>query len=114
MALLTTQQITRAGTDPATGAVAAGGTGDEFVPGDNVFLRVVNGGGGATTVTVTTPRTVKGQAIADLAVSVPAGGQRLIGPLPADQYANPADGKGDVACSPTTSVTISVLELARD
>lgn len=114
MALLATTQITRAGTDPSTGAVAAGATGDEFVPGDRVFLRVVNGGGGASAVTVTTPKSVRGQAVADLVVNVPAGGQRLIGPLPKQDYADPSNQRGDVACAPSAGVTIGALELAQD
>jgi hypothetical protein len=111
MALLTSQQITRAGLTPSLAAV--GGSGDEFHPGDNVFLRVDNGSGGSINVTVVTPKTVRGQAIADLVVAVPAAGSKLIGPLPKEDYANPADGKGDISYSATTSLTIAVLELTR-
>ena len=113
MALLTKQQVTRAGLNPSF--VAVGGSGDEFVPGDQTYLHVKNGGGGASTVTIVTPRTAKGQAIADVTVSVPAAGERIIGPFPESEYADPNDvnRRADVSCSPTTSVTIACIELSR-
>lgn len=112
MALLTKQDVVRAGLAPTYAAVGAAG--DEFVPTDNTFLHVKNGNAAATNVTVVTPKTVGGQAIADLVVSVPAAGERFIGPFPPSQYANPAagDGKADVTYSVTATVTVACLELA--
>ena len=110
MAVLATQTITRAGIAETLSAAAGGG--DEFTPGDGVYIKVANGGGSSITVTVPTPRDVRGQAIADLAVSVPNGSHRLIGPLPTHDYANPTDGKGDITYSGVTSVTVGVFELS--
>ncbi|SFK92661.1 hypothetical protein SAMN05216275_14167 [Streptosporangium canum] len=109
MAALTTQVLTPTGIAPTYAAV--GGSGDSFTPGDHVFLHVKNAGGSPSTVTVTTPGTVDGLAIADLTVTVPATtGDRMIGPLPARTFAK-TDGQADVACSPTTSVTIAVVKV---
>lgn len=112
MATLATQKIARAGLGP-TYAAAAGG-GDSFSPSKNTFLHVKNGGGGAVTVTVVTPGTLIADiAIADVAVSVPAGGERMIGPCPYEYFADPADGLADITYSGVTSVTVAVLELSQ-
>lgn len=107
MATVATQQISLAGLAATYSAASAGG--DEFTPGDGVFLHVKNGSGGAVTVTVVTPGTVVGQAIADVANSVAAGGEEFLGPFPAQHFAG-ADGKADITWSATTSVTFAVLK----
>lgn len=113
MALLTAQQITRAGIVPSLAAVAAS---DTFVPPAKGYLQVANGGGGATSVTVTsvgadqygftTPAT-------DLVVSVAAGATKKIylGDDSAQRFTNPSTGVATVTCSPTTSVTIGVFSI---
>lgn len=111
MALLNKTQVTQAGVAPAT--VAAGGGGDEFYPDENTWLEVTNGGGAPINVTVSTPKTHHGKAIADDVVAVPAGATRKLGPYPAEDYANPADGKADVSYSGVTAVTVGCYELAR-
>lgn len=88
---------------------AASGGGDKVSrAGDDVALHVVNGSGVSVTVTITTPGSVSGHAIADRAVAVPAGEDRFIGPLTAAVFAN-ADQQVDLAWSATTSVTFAVL-----
>lgn len=109
MALLAKQQITEAGLAPAF--VAAGGTGDEFEPGENTYLEVINGSGASVDVTVVTPKTHHGHAVADNVTAVPAGQRRKIGPLAKEDYANPADGKADVTYSATGSVTVGCFTL---
>lgn len=109
MALLAKQQVGLAGVGPTYAAANAGG--DTFNPGNNVFLHVKNGSAGALTVTVVTPGNVSGQAVADVAVSVPASGERMIGPLPGSLFARAADGLGDITYSGVTSLTIGVFEL---
>jgi len=112
MATLATQQVVRTGLNPAYSAAAGGG--DRFTPSDTTFLHVKNGSGGALTVTVVTPRTDpgSGQAIADVAVSVPATpGERMIGPFPAPSFGAPADGLADITYSGVTSLTIAVIEV---
>lgn len=111
MALLATQNVTRAGLAPAYSAAAAGG--DEFTPSKDTILHVKNGHTAAQTVTVVTPKqTEYGADIADTAVSVPAGSERLVGPFPYQHYANPADGKADITYSGVTALTVAVVQVA--
>jgi hypothetical protein len=113
MADLAKQSITLLGVAPAY--VAAAGGGDKIVgPSERVFLHVKNGGGSPQTVTVATPRTdpETGLAEADVAVSVPAGGERMIGPFRASTFGDPADaGKAAVTYSGVTSVTVGCFEV---
>jgi hypothetical protein len=112
LALLATQAIVRAGLQPVYGAVSAS---DTFVPDKETFLHVKNGGGSPDTVAVVTPRTdALGHAVADDSVSVPATtGDRLIGPFPAEHYADPTTGLATVTHSFTTSVTAAVLRITQ-
>ena len=107
MALLAYQQITIAGTAPAYAAATAT-TGDSVVPDDRGFVHVKNGSGASITATVVVPGALYGQARPDVAVTVPAGADRFIGPMVAD-LADPTDGQIDVICSAVTSVTIAAV-----
>lgn len=79
-----------------------------------MWLHLKNGGGAPITVTIVTPGEVLPDLpVADLAVSVPAGGERLIGPLPAPYFADPADNLVDVTYSAVTSVTVAAFRLGR-
>lgn len=110
MATLTVQEVTRAGTT-LTAAAAAGG-GDKFLPSDRTWYRVINGGGGAITVTFVTPGSVISDVpVSDVAVSVGAGVTKDIGPFPADLFANPSDGLCDVTYSGVTTVTVAAVKL---
>jgi hypothetical protein len=115
MADLVTQVVTNTGLAPAYAAASAGG--DKVVaPDADTFLHVKNTGGSPVTVTVATPGTAAGGlAIADISVSVPATtGDRMIGPLPAEYYANPADsGKAAVTYSGVTGVTVAAIRVQR-
>lgn len=111
MATLATQGVTRAGVAP-TYAAAAGG-GDRFTPGAATWLHVKNGSGGAITVTVATPRTdAYGNAIADNTISVPAAGERVIGPFPTEAYGSTSDGLADITYSEVTSLTIGAFSVS--
>ena len=111
MAVLAVQRITRAGLAPAYSAAAGGG--DKFSPTDRTFLHVKNGGGSPITATVVTPKqTSYGAAIADIAVSVPAAGERMIGPFPRQHFADTDDALADITYSAVTSVTVAVVELS--
>jgi hypothetical protein len=110
MANLATQTINRAGLNATYSAAASGG--DTFTPGSNVFIHVKNGHTSAQTVTVVTPGTTFGQAISDVAVSVPNAGERIIGPFPAQHFADPTDGLADLTYSGVTALTLAILELA--
>ena len=112
MAALTTQHVNHAGVTPSYASCAGGG--DTFTPGDRVMLHVKNGSGGSLTVTVATPGSVDGDlAVTDLAVAVGAGAEKMIGPFPAQHFADPAlSGAAAISYSGVTTLTIAVLELA--
>lgn len=108
MAVLTVQTIAIAGLEP-TYAAAAGG-GDSFPNTGDQFLHVKNGGVGDVTVTLTTPATVEGVAIADPTVVVTAGEDRMIGPFPPSIF-NDGNGRVAVGYSGVTSVTVAAIKL---
>jgi hypothetical protein len=106
VAQLSTQQVTL--TAAAVTYTAASGGGDTFLADEKTFAHIKNGSGGAITVTFATPGTVSGLAIADLAVSVPAGGDRVVGPFPPGLFGSAA-GLVDVTYSGVTSLTVGIL-----
>lgn len=109
MATLSVQTIPAGGLSPSYSAASGGG--DKLKPGKTTFLHVINGDASPITVTVATPGTVSGLAIADRAVTVAASDEQMI-PIPADLYANPADsGLASVTYSAVTSVTVAALRI---
>ena len=109
MALLAAQKVVRTGLAP-TYAAAAGG-GDTFNPGQGTMLHVKNASGAAITVTIVTPGSTSGQAIADVSVSVPATtGDRMIGPLSGSLFTDPATGVGNITYSGVTSLTVAIVD----
>lgn len=112
MALLTPQDITRAGLTP-TFAAATVTTGDTFVNDERTFVRVKNASGSAITATATVVRQVDGQVVTARTVTVPATtGDVSFGPFPAGDY-NDANNIVTVVCSAVTSVTIAAIRLPR-
>ncbi|WP_411078521.1 hypothetical protein [Streptomyces sp. cmx-10-25] len=109
MATLSTQTIALAGLAPAYTAAAGGG--DKCEVGDRNFLHVKNGSGSPVTVTLTATATVRGQAVANLTVSVPASGERMIGPLAPDLLQNAVDGLCGIGYSSATTVTVASLRI---
>jgi hypothetical protein len=109
MAALANQQLVGTGLAPAFSAAAGGG--DTCTPGDKTFLVVKNGGGSPITVTLAAfPDTAPwGAAIPDPTVSVPAAGERWIGPLVGSSYANPSTGTVGISYSGVTSVTVGAF-----
>jgi hypothetical protein len=86
-------------------------TTDQFLVDNDgkIYLHFKKSGAGACNVTIVTPGSVDGLAIADRVVSVPATtGDRFIGPFPRDVYNN---GVGQLAftCSEITGLTCAVL-----
>jgi hypothetical protein len=111
MANLATQAVSRTGLNPSYSAAAGGG--DTFTPDSDTFLHVKNGHTASQTVTIVTPRQViSGVETADLAVSVPNAGERMIGPFPAEIFADPSDGLADLTYSGVTALTIAVVKVA--
>lgn len=112
MAALTTQNISRQ--TPLTPTYAAVAASDTFTPGANVFLHIKNAGASPDNVTVVTPTSADptGLVISDTAVTVTNGTERMIGPFPAQFFADPSiSGSATINHSFTTSVTIAVLNL---
>lgn len=73
--------------------------------GGDVLLRVTNGVTADTVVTIVTPNSVGGNAIADLTVEVKKEKTKLIGPLDPSIYCNAA-GNIEVKFSAVTNVTL--------
>lgn len=109
MATLSTQVIALAGLNP-TYAAATGG-GDKCEVGDRNFLHVKNGSGSPVTVTLTATAALRGQAVSNVTVSVPASGERMIGPLNADLLQNQSDGLCAIGYSSATTVTVASLRI---
>jgi hypothetical protein len=105
MALLATQVGVQTGLLPVFGAVNAGG--DTFQPGDDVSLYVKNPTGGAITVTVASQVQCNQGSTHNLAVAIPAGSERIIGPLPASRFAD-GTGVGSITYS-AGGCTIAVI-----
>lgn len=111
MAALTTQNIARTGITPSYAAVAAS---DTFAPGSQVFIHVKNAGGSPDTCVVQVlAGDPPGLTVADNSVSVTNGQERMIGPFPAQFFADPTTGQATVTHSFTTSVTVGVFNLTQ-
>ena len=108
MAVLTVQQISLAGLEPAF--VAADAEGDEFVNSGRVFLHVKNGDALAATVTIDSQAPCNYGFDHNVEVSVPAGEERLIGPFKRNRFNN-SEGKVQVAYSSVSNLTVAAVEL---
>jgi hypothetical protein len=110
MATLTVVPAKRSGNGVDLAGVAAAGGGDVFPNTGAEVLIIKNGGGSPITLTVVTPVTVDGLAVADLTASVGAGATSLIGPFPIGTY---SDGSSNVSLtySAVTSVVVSVVKV---
>jgi hypothetical protein len=98
---------------PLTGAAvaytAAAGGGDTCQTGGGVLLLVKNDDASPHTVTLVTPGSFKGLAIADRAVAVAAGAEVAI-PVTTD-YRDPATGRASITYDDVTSVTVAVIRV---
>lgn len=109
MAVLSTQVVALSGLAP-TYAAAAGG-GDRAECGDRTFLHVKNGADSPVTVTLDATAAVRGQSVADVTVSVPASGERMIGPLLPDLFQSPTDNLCGISYSAVATVTVAALRI---
>ncbi len=112
---LTVEDVVRTGLNPTYNNAATDGHAIDNAS-KRVFIHVKNGSGGSVDVTITTPSTVDGLAIADRVVAVPASGERMIGAFPEAVYSQEdatlgIDKAVYVDYSATTSVTIGVFKL---
>lgn len=107
MANLSVQRAVLTGLAPTFVAASAGG--DSLPAAGAASFIVKNGSASAVTVTIATPgKTEFGLDQPDLTISVPAGGERHIGPL-THKLANPETGVIDVTYSAVASVTVAVI-----
>lgn len=107
MALLTAENISISGLEATYSAVAAS---DTFSNTGDIIIHVVNGDASDNTVTVVTPKTVAGLAVADVSVTVTAGESRFIGPFDPAVFNN-GSGIVTVQHSNTTSNTIALIRI---
>jgi hypothetical protein len=110
VALNASQLITDAGLTPAqqAGITAA----DTFTfPNDGKIVLLCVHGAGASNLTIVTPGTVRGKAIADTVVALTAAGTTLVGPFPPDLYNDPATGLVTASVSEATGFTVAALRL---
>jgi hypothetical protein len=91
--------------------VAAAAGGDSAAVGEGRFLVVKNGDASSHTVTISTPGTVAGVAIAEVAVTVAASKLSVI-PLSSRVFKD-ATGRAAITYDAVTSVTVGVFELGR-
>ena len=109
MALLVHQVVSDAGA--ALNLVAASAGGDTYaLTDDKSFLVIRNADATSKTVTVPTPGTVDGLAIADRALSVAAGATSIL-PLSKTAYRDTATGLATFTYSAVTSVTVAVVRI---
>lgn len=107
MATLATTALVSAGN--AVPFVAASAGGDAAATGDSVVLLMKNGDASPHTVTLVTPGTVDGLALADRPVVVAAGTTAAI-PLK-DIYLNSATNLASFTYDAVTAVTVAVVKV---
>lgn len=106
MADLVAQQMALSGLQPTYTAAAAGG--DTAPIGNGIVLHVKNGDASSHTVTVATPGTVGGLAVADATQTIPAGSEAFI---PMRSEYRQANGRSAITYDGVTSVTVAVVQL---
>lgn len=107
MALLSAQSPGISGAAVTYVAAAAGG--DSFAAGPTSVAHVKNGGGASITVTINSRVNCNQGFDHDLVVTVPAGGERLIGPF--DTRFWNVDNEIPLTYSAVTSVTVAAIKL---
>jgi hypothetical protein len=112
MALIATQSITRAGLNVT---YTAASTADTFLPGRNVWLHFKNTNAATRDLTVVAPgNVIDGVARGDVTRTIAATtGDVMIGPFPADIFADPTDGNADYTLSASAGVTVACLDLSQ-
>lgn len=91
-------------------AVPASAGGDTAPVGAGRFLYVANGDAAPHTVTVSTPGTVSGLPLPEVAVAVPAGESAI---LPLTAVFRGTNGRASVTYDAVTAVSVAVFELER-
>ncbi len=102
--------ILKAGLTPTYTGSLSTGSNYQFLNDGRTYIHIINGGGSPDTVTVVSQAIEDGLAVADLAVVVPAGEERVLGPFNTRIY-NDASGLLNFGHSFITSVTQGVYRL---
>lgn len=111
---LTVTTITRTGVDSAATLEAANADGEAVVNNGATFIEVLNTDAADCDVTVVSPRTVDGLAVADLVVTVSQNERMMIGPFPKDTFNNQSGddaGKIYVNFEHVNNVTIAAWRM---
>jgi hypothetical protein len=106
MANLAAQPMGLSGLQPEYDPASGGG--DTAPIGNNIVLHVKNGDASPHTVTVATPGTVGGLAIADAQQVIPAGGDAFIAMRSVYRQAN---GRAAITYDAVTGVEVAVVQL---
>jgi len=110
MALLAIKKIIITGLDSETLVAAASG-GDTFSNvNEDIYFYVRNGGGGAVAVTINSVTNCNYGFDHNAVVSVPAGGERMIGIFPKLRF-NDSSGIVSITYDLVTSVTVAPVQL---
>jgi hypothetical protein len=86
-------------------------TSDTFPPGGDVYLRVKNGATGAVTGTITWPTATdaygvgKSSLVLNGGAAIPVSSDRIFGPFPAAEFADPSDGQVHITWTGTLTAT---------
>ncbi len=110
MATLTAVKAARSA-NLLTGVAAEAG-GDDFVNDGKKLLVIehTNGAGADITLTVATPLTVDGEAVAEKEIAVVKGTRQLLGPFPKNIY-NDNDDKVALTYSSHGDIEVAVIDL---
>jgi hypothetical protein len=109
MATLTVQKTIRTGSGLSPALSPADVAGDVFVNTGKEWIEIDNADGTSTDLTIISPRTSDGLEIADRVITIPAGGRRLIGPLPVSVYNDPATNEVSLMYSKITGLTVGIF-----
>ncbi len=110
MALLTVQQILRAGALKVA-LVAADVDGDKFFNDGKTIVEITNADVSTTTITVKAPRDTNLGMDQDETVSVPASETRLFGPFELSAFNTDVLNEVELEYTSVTSLTLAVLSV---
>ena len=105
---LSVQDVSRSGLSPSFSSAAADG---HYVPNNGRVFLYVRNTGSQSTMTIQTPGSVGGNAVADSTATCTATtGDQVFGPFPPDIY-NDALGRIFISFSSTTGVTVAAIRI---
>jgi hypothetical protein len=105
---LTIQRLSQTGVTPTFSSAAS--LGDTFTNDGNTWLHVKNGGASSVTVTIDSKAPCNQGFDHDLAVTIAAGGEKVIGRFEQSRF-NDTTGKVSVAYTAVTTVTVAAIGL---